>query len=133
MEVKQLYVTRQNPREIFQLIENELLIQKDTQIFIDKEIYLNLAKKGYEHSVFWNNCLKGTHYYHDDDNFGGEEWFSLTNGCAYDTILARISFIANTSEYMQVVNFYSANVKSYTHYHFGFKQLLLIHFENITE
>lgn len=73
--------------------------------------------------------MKGFHYHHDYENFGGEEWLALSEGSYLDKTIARGSFISNCKEYMQLVEFHSSKVKNYTHYLTGFEQLLFIRFE----
>lgn len=129
MKIKQAYVTRENPAEIFSIIENTLSTRPNTQVFIDEDIYLELTRNGSKYHVYSYNFFKGYHYQHDDDGFGGEEWLALTEGSYFDKKIAIGSFIGNTVEYMQLVEFKSSKVEGYTHYFAGFKQLLLIHFK----
>ena len=129
MKIKQAFVTRENPAEIFSIIEDVLSKEINTQVFIDNEIYYELRRNGRNYHVYQHNCCKGFHYMHDEDNFGGEDWLALSTGCAFDKNIARGSFIGNSTEYMQLVEFHSSKVKDYTHYFAGFKQLLLIRFE----
>ena len=70
MEVKQVYVTWKNPSKIFSIIEDELLEQINTQIYVKNEIYLAMRKNGYNYHVFSQNYTKGYHYYHTDDENG---------------------------------------------------------------
>ena len=132
MEVKQVYVTRENPGKIFSIIEDELLEQINTQIYVKNEIYLAMSKNGYNYHVFSKNYTKGYHYYHTNDEngyFGGEKWLELSEGCAFDKEIARASFISNNNEYMQIVDFNSSKIPNYKHYLVGFQKLLLIQFE----
>lgn len=129
MKVKQVFVTRKNPAEIFSIIEDVLLTEFNTQVFIDDKIYEELRRNGSDYNVYTNNYMKGFHYHHDYENFGGEEWLALSEGSYLDKNIARGSFISNCKEYMQLVEFHSSKVKDYTHYLTGFKQLLLIRFE----
>ena len=69
MEVKQVYVTWENPSKIFSIIEDELLEQINTQIYVKNEIYLAMRKNGYNYH--WNEKhLFFYHYYHTDDENG---------------------------------------------------------------
>ena len=129
MEIKQVYVTRENPAEIFSIIEDILSTNLNTQVFVDDKIYVELSKNDSDYNVSSPNYMKGYHYYHDNENFGGEEWLKLSEGCASDKVIAIGSFIKNTKEYMQLVNFKSSKIKNYTHYMAGFQQLLLILFK----
>ena len=129
MKIKQAFVTRENPAEIFSIIEDVLSTRPNTQVFVDDKIYEELRRNGSDYNVYSHNYMKGFHYQHDDDNFGGEEWLALSEGCYFDKVIARGSFISNCNEYMQLVEFHSSKVKEYTHYLAGFKQLLLIHFQ----
>ena len=128
MKIKQAFVTRENPAEIFSMIEEVLEANPDTQIFIENEIYKELRRNGWNYNVFSHNYMKGFHYRVDKDNLGGEEWLALSEGY-YKDLIARGSFISNCIEYMQLVEFHSSKVRKYTHYLAGFKQLLLIHFK----
>ena len=129
MKIKQAYVTRENPAEIFSIIEDVLSTGPNTQVFVDDKIYRELRRNGSNYNVYSHNYSKGFHYEHDEDNFGGEEWLALTKGCYFDKVIARGSFIRNCNEYMQLVEFNSSKVRNYTHYLTGFKQLLLILFK----
>lgn len=129
MKIKQAFVTRENPAEIFSIIEDVLSTRPNTQVFIDDKIYYELRKNGTNYSVYSENYQKTFHYNVDNDNFGGEEWLALTEGYAFDKEIARASFICNCNEYMQLVEFHSSKIKKYTHYCAGFKQLLLIKFK----
>ena len=129
MKIKHAFVTQENPAEIFSIIEDVLSINPNTQFFVDNEIYEKLKRNGSNYHVFFKNYQKGFHYQHYKENFGGEDWLALTEGCAFDKVIARASFISNCKEYMQVVEFHSSKIKDYTHYLEGFKQLLLIRFK----
>ena len=129
MKIKKAFVTRENPAEIFLIIEDTLSTRPNTQVFIDEKIYEELRKNGSDYNVYSYNYMKGFHYWHNEYNFGGEEWLSLSEGCYFDSVIARGSFISNCKEYMQLVEFHSFKVKNYTHYLAGFKQLLLIRFK----
>lgn len=129
MKVKEVYVTRKNPEEMFLIIDQTLSKIINTQVFIDNDIFELLMKDGPDYHVFHHNYAKGYHYYHDQDNFGGEQFLELTEGGYSEKRIAKASFISNTEEYMQLVNFHSKNVNNYIHYLSGFNQLLLIHFE----
>ena len=128
MKVNEIRVERKNPAEIFSIIEYELANEPNTQVFISNEIYHALRKNNVKYHVFFPNYLKGYHYFHDRDNFGGEEWLNLTEGDAFDNKIARASFISNNTDYMQLVDFKSRKIEDYTHYLRGFKKLLIITF-----
>ena len=128
MEIKQVLVTREKPEEIFSVIEKELLENAETQVFVETEVYDVLRWHGTEHHVYYHNLEKCYHYY-DDDGVGGEDWIVLTKGCYHDDCIACGSFIANTTDYMQLVEFHSPQIEQYTHYLTGFKCLLLVAFK----
>ncbi|MBP3255163.1 MAG: hypothetical protein J6M60_01540 [Clostridia bacterium] len=129
MKIKQAFVTRENPAEIFSIIEDVLSTRPNTQVFVDDKIYEELSRNGSDYNVYSHNYMKRVHYQHDNDNFGGEEWLALSEGCYFDKVIARGSFISNCNEYMQLVEFHSSKIKEYIHYCSGFKQLLLIRFK----
>ena len=129
MEIKEVFVARENPADIFSIIEEVLSTNPDTQVFIDDNIFEELRRNGSNYHVYSCNIMKGFHYYTDEDNCGGEEWLALSEGFAFDKCIATASFISNCKEYMQLVKFHSSKVKDYTHYLTGFKQLLLILFK----
>ena len=134
MEVKTVLVSRDNPAEIFSIIENELVDNPNTQVFIGGEIFKKL-RFGSGYHVRTSNYSKCFHYAHDEDNFGGEEWLELygekvldSEGYYHQKTIARGSFISNCNKYMQLVEFHSSKIKRYCHYLTGFKKLLLIEF-----
>lgn len=129
MEIKEALVTRENPAGIFSIIEDVLSTEFNTQVLVDDKIYEELSRHGSDYNVYYHNYMKGFHYWHDEDDCGGEEWLVLSEGNYFDKDIAKGSFISNCKEYMQLVNFSSSKVKGYTHYLTGFKLLLLIHFE----
>lgn len=103
MKIKKAFVTRENPAEIFSIIEDVLSTRPDTQVFIDDKIYEELIRNGSDYNVYSHNYMKGFHYQHNDDDSGGEEWLALSEGCYYDKVIAKGSFISNCNEYMQLV------------------------------
>ena len=115
MEVKQAYVTKKNFEEIFSIIEEALISQPNTQVFVDRKLYNQMCAKLYSPNVL------------DDEFFYGEdirkwfEYFNNENKVSYLT-----SFVSSTREYVQLVSFQSKKVRDYTHYFKGFKSLLLI-------
>lgn len=58
MEVKQVYVTWENPSKIFSIIEDELLEQINTQIYVKNEIYLAMRKNGYNLSRIFSKLYQ---------------------------------------------------------------------------
>lgn len=130
MKVKEVYVSRDNPKEMLYIIEEELMKNKDIQVFIDSKIFQDMRRDGHNYSVYTPNIMKTHHYAHDNDNFGGEDWLSLTEGTAFDKTIINASFISNCNDYMQLVQLNSKKVSKYTHFCQGFTKLLLIHYEN---
>lgn len=126
MKIKEAFVTLEKPTEIFSIIESTLSTNINTQVFVDTRIYDELMKNGWHSNVYSPNCEKTFHYWHDSDNCGGENWLSLTTGGSEGSLIAIGSFISNCKEYMQLVEFSSSKVNSYTHFLVRFKQLLLI-------
>ena len=131
-KVKETYVTRKNPAEIFSVIENFLSDNIDTQIFVDNEIYKELKYHGHDFNVYQANYENSSHYhshYHGGCKFSITDSFKLTSGCFFDKEIAHASFVQQTKEYNQLIDFASSKIKDYAHFHVGFKQLLFIHFE----
>lgn len=123
MKVKQAFVTLDKPTEIFTLIEDTLSTRPNTQIFIDEKIYDKIRGTVYSPNMLDN----GRHYYsdhYDGSSYDSVRWFKWNDKKNNATYYA--SFVSNTEEYMQLVNFSSPKVEKYTHYMAGFKQLLLI-------
>ena len=130
MKIKQAFVTRENPAEIFSIIEDTLSTRPNTQVFVDNQIYEELRSHGGNYNVSTPNNVKSGHYYYNDlTNYGGEEWLELHESRYYSPEIARGSFISNCKEYIHLVEFHSSKVRDYTHYFAGFKQLLLIQFK----
>ncbi len=124
MKIKQAFVPLEKPTEIFTIIEDTLSKRPNTQIFIDEKLYDRICGTVYSP----NKSNRGQqHYYYnhyDGSCYDVVEWFELDDRKNNATYC--VSFVPNTKEYMQVVNFSSPKVKEYTHYMAGFKQLLLI-------
>ena len=130
MKVKEVFVTRENPTEIFSVIEKELSTRPNTQVFVETKIYQELRWKRSSLNVSSPNYHNGFHYYKDrEDGTGGPTWLELYNPKSQYKGIARGSFIGNCSDYMQLVEFHSAKIKEYVHYLTGFNQLLLIKFK----
>ena len=129
MEIKEAYVTNENLTNMYRIIEDTLLKNPNTQVFIDNEIYQTLSANGGHYDVFSPNMSKTWHYRVDNDNFGGEEWLNLTKGIAFDYTIFAASFISNCKDYMQLVEFRSSKIERYIHFLVGFENLLLIHYE----
>ena len=122
MKVKQAFVPLNKPSEVFTIIEDTLSTRPNTQIFVDNKIYERIRGRFYS-----PNIVDGYHYYHDLDDgsyYTIVHWYRKEDRKNHQTY--NISFVSNTDEYMQVVNFSSPKVQKYTHYNAGFKQLLLI-------
>lgn len=115
MEFKQAFVSLKNPEKIFSIIEDTLSSQPDTQVFVDEKLYKQICAKLYS-----PNILDSTYHYFE----GQVEWFELHD--RKNKILYHASFVSNTEEYVQLVEFNSPKVSEYIHYLSGFKQLLLI-------
>lgn len=128
MEVKKAYVALKNLGDIFSIIEETLALNPNTQVFIDKKIYGELRWNDRNYKVAHHNYAKSFHYLYDREDYsGGEEWLELSDGNLHGSKrIARGSFIGNTKEYMQLVQFSSSKVEKYVHFLSGFEQLLLI-------
>lgn len=111
--------------KIFDIINQTLSDNINTQVFVANPILTELTKNNLEHHVFQPNYSKTFHYYHDDDNFGGEEWYELTEGRGCDQAIARASFIGNCKGYQQLVEFHNDKLE-YTHFLVGIEQILFI-------
>ena len=51
MKIKQAYVTRENPAEIFLLFFDVLSTGPNTQVFVDDKIYRELRRNGSNYNV----------------------------------------------------------------------------------
>ena len=109
MIVKQAFVTRENPRETFSIIEKTLTSRPNTQIFVSKEIVKDLPL---------TNALGGSVYAYNE--YYKEE--------SQDTSI--FGFAPITKEYMHLAIYYSREHRiEYCHYGACLKKLLLIDFE----
>ena len=126
MKIEERFVALDNASEIFSIIADVLKSNPDTQVYVSKELIHEFGHNSAKHHVFSFNGLKTHHYRVNHDNFGGEDWYGLTTGCYFDTVICSASFITNCLGYQQLVEFKSDNVKEYIHFCSGFEQLLLI-------
>ena len=116
MKVKQAYVTREKPEEIFSIIEDTLSSEPNTQVFVDKKIYNQLCAK-----IYSPNILDTTYHYFENQ----VKWFEICD--RKSKLLSHASFVSNTEEYVQLVEFISPKFdEEYIHYFAEFRQLLLI-------
>lgn len=127
MKIKEEYISIGNAKEIFSIIATTLQENENTQVYLSIEIFNELERNGHKYNVFTPNYVKTFHYYHDSDNFGGESWLQLTENYALSKTIARASFINNCKGYMQLVQFEGFEIKEYTHFLTGLKQILFIY------
>ena len=117
MIVKQAFVTRENPRETFSIIEKTLTSRPNTQIFVSKEIVKDLPL---------TNALGGSVYAYNED---------FMHWCGYYKEESKkntsiFGFAPITKEYMHLAVYHSDEHEiEYFHYKAGIKKLLLIEFE----
>ena len=130
MKVNEVFVSRENPTELFSVIEKELSARPNTQVFVDQKVYEELRWKRSDLHVSSPNYVNGFHYHTDRENgSGGPTWLELYKPEPPYKGIARGSFIGNCKGYMQLVEFHSQKVKEYIHYLVGFNQLLLVRFK----
>ena len=133
MEVKEVYIPRKSPQNIFSIIEKQLEENIDTQVYIEDEIFQMLFYDGNQFYVSNPNYSKSFHYNHNDDYFfSGDLWLELLDTDTNEYV-ARGSFISNCRGYMQLVEFKSNKIKKYTHYLVGIKEILMIGLEENKE
>lgn len=115
MIVKQAFVTRENPRETFSIIEKTLTSRPNTQIFVSDEIVKHLPFTG----------ALGSVYAYNEDFM---HWCGYYKEESQDTSI--FGFAPITKEYMHLAVCHSCERGiEYYHYGAGFKKLLLIDFE----
>lgn len=111
MIVKQAFVTRENPRETFSIIEKTLTSRPNTQIFVSDEIVKHLPFTG---------ALGSVYAYNED----------FMNWRGYEGKGTYFGFAPITKEYMHLAVYHSDEHEiEYFHYKAGIKKLLLIEFE----
>lgn len=131
MKLKEVYVKLEKPAEIFTVIENALMDNRGTQIFVDMSLYQKLRYHGHGYNVFSHNYAmmdSGSHYYRDDD-YSPVEWLTLHVSHSGSEEIAKASFVTNCKDYKQVVQYMSENIENYIHYCARFDVLLVIHAE----
>ena len=113
MIVKQAFVTRENPRETFSIIEKTLTSRPNTQIFVSREIVKHLP---------FAKPLNSVSSYNEDLM----DWHGYESRCTY----THAGFAPITKEYMHLAIYYSREHRiEYCHYGACLKKLLLIDFE----
>lgn len=125
MKIIEESIKLDHAEKIFDIIGETLSNNINTQIFVANAILTELTVNNVEHHVFHPNYSKTFHYQHDEDNFGGEDWYMLTEGRGCDPEIARASFIGNCKGYRQLVQFANSKLE-YTHYLVGIEQILFI-------
>lgn len=129
MEVIEKAVRLGEAVKVFDIIEQVLREQIDTQVFVDNDLYAELIWCGSKDHVYLENfnSPSSSHYPNDNPNCY-EIWLNHTVGCASDTTIHKASFINNCTNYMQLVQF-EAEGLGYTHFEQDLKQFLLIEVE----
>lgn len=119
--------------KVFDIIEQVLREQRDTQVFVDNALYEELKRNGSKYHVYLENFPRSFHYHltpHSGCDVGDETWLAHTTGysAAFSEIIHKASFIDNCTDCMQLVQF-EAEGLGYAHFNRAFKQLLFIEVE----
>ena len=76
MKVKEVYVSITKAESIFEVIKQSLSVTKDIQIFVAKELIVELRRNGVEHHVYEFNG-PGCHHYNKDNDDSENDIFNL--------------------------------------------------------
>lgn len=102
--------------KVFGIIEKVLKKQMSTQVIMANALYEELYHNGPKYNVHHSHLVKTSHYNE------GEEWLKYSTDDLFDRAA---SFIPNSTDYMQLVQFKSDKL-NYTHFKEGFKHFLII-------
>lgn len=111
--------------KIFSIIEHVLKKEISTQVYVDISLFEELKHNGEKEHVYHANFLGSSHYGKDSN----ETWLNHTDGGSFDRTIHKASFVDNSTDHMQLVQFVSDKVV-YAHFKQGFKQFLLIDLAN---
>jgi len=119
MRIIEKTVSLENAEMIFEIIADVLTKNINAQVFIDDKI-LDELRSSRKHHVSNPNYEKTFYYHHEQDGYGGEEWYDFNQEGKKRAVC---SFISNCNGYGRLVEFKQLG---YTHFMVGFKYLLLI-------
>lgn len=124
MKIIEMKVPLEKAEKIFYIIEKVLEENINTQIQIDNCIVEELRKNKAKHGIHLSKMCTTRHYNPED-----EKWFVYNEENSFSHAIARASFIGNSLNYQQLVQYKSEKILNYKHFMVNFEQLLLINKE----
>lgn len=121
MKIIEMKVSLEKAENIFGIIEKVLEENINTQIQVDNRIIEELRKNKAKHSIHLSKMCTTKHY-----NSEGEKWFVYNEQNSFNDPVARASFVENSLNYQQLVQYKSEKILKYKHFMVNFEQLLLI-------
>lgn len=109
-----------NVKKLHEVIENNLRICKDIQIFISVVLYNQLLKQKYGDLIWGEEVLDGTHYCDKE-----EKAFLMYSTNSEIPRTVQMNFVASSSSYMQLTFFATSDI-TYRHYLNGMEKILII-------
>ncbi len=109
-----------NVRNLYEVIENNLKLCKDIQIFISITVYNQLLKQKYSDLIWGEEVLDGTHYCDKE-----EKAFLMRLLDSDDIKTVQMNFVSNSLSYVQLTYFATSDI-TYRHYLNGMEKILII-------
>ena len=117
VKVREAYVPRSNPKEVFKIIEDHLVKNINTMVYVENSIFKELDMNGHKYNVYNSNRMS---------NYDYEEWLEYTGNTAYDDPIYLAGFGENSENYMQIMDFESEKIDDYEFCFVRLEELLVI-------
>ena len=109
-----------NVKNLYKVIEKNLELCEDTQVFISITLYNKLLKQKYSELIWGEEVLDGTHYCDKEEK---AFLMRFLDGEAIKTV--QMNFVCNSLSYVQLTYFSTSDIK-YRHYLNGMEKILII-------
>lgn len=112
--------------KIFDIIEETLKENRNTQIFVNIKFIDELRRNGIKHNVYYDpgRAINGRYYEKYDEN--SVYYLTHNTECAYGELINRACFTSNSDDYEQIVEFWAKDFETYLHFCEGCEQFLVI-------
>lgn len=110
--------------KIFSIIDEVLTENRNTQIFVDSDLFFELLQNGKKSNVKETYCDNATYHY-AENRIRWLKYF-IKNEEGEEKIINVASFVYNSFNYVQIVEFSSNNFARYVHSCEKLDQILII-------
>ena len=128
MLVKEAYVTREKIVETFSIIEQTLLENHHTQVFIENDLIKALDQKPTDYIRMLVGGVQFYYWKSDEVVQNEDNWkYMCDSGFSFDERFSKAGFIINNNDFWQLSVFKTPKIGEYINYISGFDQMLLVY------